>query len=263
MEAEVRVEREGLIGIITLNRPERMNTISQPMLTALSAALIELDEDAEVRAIIITGAGRAFCAGLDLQDAASDEGVSKGGFALAPGLDTRGFAPIVLHHLDTPTICAINGGAAGFGMDLALGCDIRIAGRCAKLGAAFTKRGVVPETGGTWLLPRLIGWAKAAEIVFAGRNLKAGECLELGLVNEVVEDDALMETARALAVEIAGNAPLAVQAAKRMMRAALTEGFDEHLERAYLQVLPLLQSRDFKEGFTAFLEKRKPEFEGS
>ncbi len=260
---EVRIEREGPISILTLNRPERMNTISQPMLDALSGALVHLEQDPEVRAIIITGAGRAFCAGLDLQDAASDEGVSKGGFALAPNLDLRDFPPVVLHHLDTPTICAINGGAAGFGMDLALGCDIRIAGRSAKLAAAFTKRGVVPETGGTWLLPRLIGWAKASEIVFAGRTLKADACLELGLVNEIVEDDVLMETARALAIEIAENAPLAVQAAKRMMRAALTEGFDEHVERVYLQVLPLLQSRDFKEGFQAFLEKRKPEFEGS
>jgi enoyl-CoA hydratase/carnithine racemase len=259
---EVRIERDDHVATLTLNRPERMNTISQPMLTALSEALLACEEDPEVRAILITGAGRAFCAGLDLQDAASDEGVGTSGFALEPTLDLRNFPPSVLHRLDTPTICALNGGAAGFGMDLALGCDIRIAADKAKLSAAFTKRGVVPETGGTWILPRLIGWSKAAEIVFAGRTLGAEECLALGLVSQVVAGEALMETARALAEEIAESAPLAVQAAKRMMRAGLTEGFDEHIQRVYLQVLPLMQSHDFREGFTAFLQKRKPKFEG-
>jgi len=147
-------------------------------------------------------------------------------------------------------------------MDLALGCDIRIAAESAKLAAAFTRRGVVPESGGTWLLPRLVGWAKAAEIIFTGRTLSAAECLEAGLVNRVVPDGALMNETRALAEEIAANAPLAVQAAKRMMRMGLTEGFDEHVHHVYLQVLPLLRSADFREGFTAFLEKRKPRFEG-
>ncbi|MBJ22120.1 MAG: enoyl-CoA hydratase/isomerase family protein [bacterium] len=262
MMAEIEVSRDGQIATVLLNRPERMNTISQSMLSTLSSALLDCDQDPEIRAIVIAGAGRAFCAGLDLQDAASDEGVSKGGFALAPKLELRDFPPNVLHHLDTPTICAINGGAAGFGLDLALCCDIRIAGQGAKLAAVFTKRGVVPESGGTWLLPRLIGWAKAAEIVFTGRTLGAEESLELGLVNQVVEDAVLLERARAIASEIADNAPLAVQAAKRMMRAGLSEGFDENVERVYLQVMPLLKSDDFREGFTAFLEKRKPKFEG-
>ncbi len=260
--AEIEVSRDGQIATVLLNRPERMNTISQSMLSTLSSALLDCDQDPEIRAIVIAGAGRAFCAGLDLQDAASDEGVSKGGFALAPKLELRDFPPNVLHHLDTPTICAINGGAAGFGLDLALCCDIRIAGQGAKLAAVFTKRGVVPESGGTWLLPRLIGWAKAAEIVFTGRTLGAEESLELGLVNQVVEDAVLLERARVIASEIADNAPLAVQAAKRMMRAGLSEGFDENVERVYLQVMPLLKSDDFREGFTAFLEKRKPKFEG-
>ena len=260
--AEIEVSRDGHVATVLLNRPERMNTISQSMLSTLSSALLDCDQDPEIRAIVIAGAGRAFCAGLDLQDAATDEGVSKGGFALASKLDTRDFPPNVLHHLDTPTICAINGGAAGFGLDLALCCDIRIAGQSAKLAAVFTKRGVVPESGGTWLLPRLVGWAKAAEIVFTGRTLTAEESLELGLVNQVVEDAVLLETARAMASEIADNAPLAVQAAKRMMRAGLSESFDANVERVYMQVLPLLESEDFREGVTAFLEKRKPRFAG-
>lgn len=260
--ADVLCERDGAIATVTLNRPQRLNTISQPMLSALAEVLLACDADSAVRAIILTGAGKAFCAGLDLQDAASEEGVSKGGFKLAPSLDLRNFPPVVLHQMDTPVICAINGGAAGFGLDLALGCDIRFCANDARLSAAFTKRGVLPETGGTWLLPRLIGWSRAAEIIFAGRTLTATQALELGLVSHVTEREGLLAAARALAEEISAGAPLAVQAAKRMMRAGLGEGFVEHIQRVYLQTLPLLQSRDFQEGFKSFLEKRRPSFEG-
>lgn len=260
--SDVLYEREGAVATVTLNRPERMNTISQSMLRAFSEALVGAGRDPAVRAIIVTGAGRAFCAGLDLQDAASAEGVAKGGFALGPALELRDFPSIVLHALDKPVIAAVNGGAAGFGFDLTLGCDIRICASHAKLAAAFTRRGVMPETGGTWILPRLIGWSRAAELIFTGRTLSAEEALELGLVSRVVEGSELLAAARALAEEIAGCAPLAVQAAKRMMRSALTEGFNEHVQRAYLQTLPLLQTADFREGFTAFLEKRAPKFTG-
>ena len=260
--SDVLHETNGAVATVTLNRPERMNTISQPMLLALSETLLACDADPAVRVVVLTGAGRAFCAGLDLQDAASAQGVSKGGFPLAPSLDLRHFPPVVLHQMDTPVICAINGGAAGFGLDLALGCDVRFCASHAKLAASFTRRGALPESGGTWILPRLIGWSKAAELVFAGRTLNAGEALELGLVSHVVEGGELLAAARALAEEIAAGAPLAVQAAKRMMRAGLGEGFTEHVQRAYLQVLPLLQSQDFREGYTAFLEKRAPKFEG-
>jgi enoyl-CoA hydratase/carnithine racemase len=130
------------------------------------------------------------------------------------------------------------------------------------LAAAFTRRGVLPESGGTWLLPRLVGWAKASEIIFTGRTLKAEECLELGLVNRVVPDELLAKETRALAEEIAANAPLAVQASKRMMRIGLSEEFDDHVHHVFLQLLPLFGSKDFKEGMKSFLEKRKPEFEG-
>jgi enoyl-CoA hydratase/carnithine racemase len=259
---EVLLERDGHVASVILNRPERMNTISQPMLTALSESMLACDADPEIRAIVITGKGRAFCAGLDLQDAASDEGVKKGGFEMGTKLDVRNFPTNVLHHLDTPTICAVNGGAAGFGLDLALAADIRIAGRSAKLAAGFTRRGMVADSGGTWLLPRLVGWSRAAEIIFGGRTLTPDECLAIGLVSRVVDDDALLETAHALANEFAANAPLAVQAAKRMMRAGLAEGIDEHVQRVYLQALPLLKTEDFREGFSAFLQKRQPKFEG-
>jgi enoyl-CoA hydratase/carnithine racemase len=151
----------------------------------------------------------------------SGDGISSA--SSATSLDLRNTPPTVLQAMDKPTICAVNGGAAGYGMDTALGCDIRIMAESAKLAAAFVKRGVVPESGGTWFLPRMIGWAKASELIFTGRTLSAREALEWGLANEVVADAALMGRAREVAREIAANAPLAVQAAKRMMRMGLNE----------------------------------------
>lgn len=260
--SDVRYERDGALATITLNRPERMNTISHSMLLALSEALLQAGRDGDVRAVILTGSGRAFCAGLDLNDAASEEGVRRGGFALAPTLELRDFPPVVLHQFDKPVICAINGGAAGMGIDLTLGADVRICARHAKLALTFTRRGVMPETGGTWYLPRLLGWSKAAELILAGRTLTADEALGLGLVSQVVDAEALLPAARTLAEEFAAGAPLAVQASKRMMRAAMHEGFAEHVAHAYLQVLPLMQSEDFREGYSAFLEKRAPVFQG-
>jgi enoyl-CoA hydratase/carnithine racemase len=165
--------------------------------------------------------------------------------------------------MDKPLICALNGAAAGYGMDLALLCDIRIAGVSGKMAPLFTKRGVLPESGGSWLLPRIVGWAKAAEIAFRGRVLSADESLELGLVNAVVPDEQLISTVMEWAGEIAANAPLAIQATKRMMRLGLDETFETAVDHVYLQLLPLFASGDFREGVAAFLEKRAPNFEGS
>jgi enoyl-CoA hydratase/carnithine racemase len=164
--------------------------------------------------------------------------------------------------MEKPTICALNGSAAGYGMDMALGCDIRIMADSAKFAAAFVKRGVVPESGGTWFLPRMIGWAKAAELIFTGRTLSAAESLDMGLANEVVPTGDVMSRANAVAAEIAGNAPLAVQAAKRMMRSGLSESFGDHVHHVFLQLLPLFRSEDFREGMASFLEKRPPNFKG-
>ena len=156
----------------------------------------------------------------------------------------------------------LNGGAAGYGLDIALGCDIRIAATTAKMAPGFAKRGILPESGGTWLLPRMVGYAKAAEISFTGRTLSAQESLDLGIVNAVVAPEDLREHSLAMAGEIASNAPLAVRAIKRMMRAAETETFEQNIHHVFLQLLPLFRTQDFKEGVAAFIEKRPPNFVG-
>lgn len=261
---DLLVETKGRIAVLTLNRPERMNAISGEMLNELSKKLTEANEDPDIRCIVLTGSGRGFCAGLDLVDVGQGGIGSGGGGGNRPKrlFDLRN-APInVMWNIDKPIVCALNGAAAGYGMDVALLCDIRVAGESAKMAAVTAKRNVVPESGGTWLLPRLIGWAKASELYYRGRVVEAQECLELGLVNTVVPDDKCLETAMEWAEEIADNAPMAVQTTKRMMRMGLDYNYDTAVDHLMVHLNTMFQSEDFKEGVQAFLERRKPEFTG-
>ena len=203
-----------------------------------------------------------FCAGLDLRGSDITDGLSDRTKRVSPTIDLRNTPPTILHNIDTPTIAALNGSAAGYGMDMALGCDMRIMADSAKLAAAFTARGIVPESGGTWILPRLIGWAKASEIIFTGKTLSASESLDMGLVSHVVNNNEVGTEARELAKRVASQAPMAVQASKRMMRMGMGENFDDHVHHVFLQLLPLFQSEDFKEGMASFMEKREAQFKG-
>ena len=265
---ELLVEQKGNIAIFTLNRPERLNAISRDMLQELSAKMVEANKDPEIRCIILTGAGRGFCAGLDLVDVGqggigSSSGEDKGSNKPPKQLFDLREAPItVMWNIDTPIVCALNGAAAGYGMDITLLCDIRISAESGKMAAVTAKRNVVPESGGTWLLPRLIGWAKASELYYRGRVVDAEESLEIGLVNAVVPDDKLMETAMEWATDIAENAPLAVQTTKRMMRMGLEESYNTSVDHLMVHLGGMLGSEDFKEGVQAFLERRKPNFTG-
>ncbi len=264
--SELLYEKKDHIATLKLNRPERMNAISIGMLAEFGRALEDADDDAGIRVIVLTGAGRGFCSGLDLKDAASGKGIGGEG-TFSPGggishLTTRMIPTVTLQRIDTPIICALNGSAAGYGLDLALGCDIRIMSDRAKLLPGFAKLGVVPESGGTWFLPRMLGWARACEIAFMAEELPAQRAFELGLVNKVVPHDEFEAEVMRWAGSIAANAPLAIRAIKRMFRHGMSEDFESHTHHVLAQVALLLRSEDFKEGLAALLQKRKPNFEG-
>jgi enoyl-CoA hydratase/carnithine racemase len=257
---DVLFERDGHVGTITLNRPDRLNAISGPMLRELARLLVECDADRDVRAVVLTGAGRGFCSGLDLRDVAGGTGIGSGtddpgGFRLD---DTP---PFVLRRIDVPVICRLNGPAAGYGMDLALGCDVVIASERASFTPPVA-RGAVPESGGTWLLPRLVGWHKACEITLFGRKLDAAELLRLDLVNTVVPEADLDATVKAWVADLTAQPPLAVRAAKRTMRLGLDTTFEANAHHVMQELLTLFRTRDFREAATAFVEKRPPNYQG-
>lgn len=255
---DVRAERIDHVLKMTINRPDRMNSIGGDVLPLLSEIFLRAERDPDVRVILLTGEGRAFCAGLDLKDVSSGE-TKVDGPGGPPKINET--PPFVMRRMDTPIVCALNGAAAGYGMDLALGCDFVLASDRAKLVPPI-RRGVLPESGGTWLLPRLVGWHKACEITLLGRTLEAPDLERLGLVNRVVPHDQLMEEAMAWAQELASNAPLAIAAAKRTMRQGLDSTFEVNSQAVMAELLSLFRSKDFEEGLRAFMEKRPAKFEG-
>jgi 2-(1,2-epoxy-1,2-dihydrophenyl)acetyl-CoA isomerase len=261
----VRELTEDGILIITLNRPEQMNALGGGIPEGIKAAALESKRNDEVRAIVITGAGRGFCAGADL---------STGGPAASAGstrpsrsamVDKRGPAEYVelLANADVPVIGAINGAAAGAGFGLALAMDVRIASDQARLGTIFIKRGIGPDWGTSYWLPRLVGYPKAMELLYSGDLLNAEEALAIGLVNRVVPHAALMEETLAYARKIAAGPPIAYTYTRRAMQQSLQNSLSQQLELEWANQVDLLGTDDAKEGFKAFLEKRPAEFKGS
>jgi enoyl-CoA hydratase/carnithine racemase len=255
---DVLYECDGYVATITLHRPERLNAITTAMLDGLSAYLRRADDDRNVRAIVLTGAGRGFCSGLDLQQVAEP---TPGAVGASGTVNINEHPPFVMRRIDTPVVCALNGPASGYGMDLALGCDFLIASEHATF-VSPVRRSLVPESGGTWLLPRLIGWQKACEVVLLARRLDAAEIERLGMANAVVAHDDLMPEARRWADEVASNPPLAVAAAKRVMRFGLDTTFEANAQHMMSELRFLMRTRDFQEGVQSFLEKRDAVYEG-
>jgi enoyl-CoA hydratase/carnithine racemase len=245
---------------VTLNRPERLNAVTPSVLDALIAAFDRADADDAVRAVIVTGAGRAFCAGADLGTGGGtfDRGARGDTVAAEDHRDGGGRVTLRVFDMKKPVIAAINGPAVGFGATLTLPMDIRLASSSARIGFVFARRGVVPEACSTWFLPRLVGIGRAAEWMYTGRVFGADEALAGGLVSRVVEPDALLPAARALAREIAEHAaPISVALSRQMLWKLL--GADHPMAAHRLDSLGMYwtgRSADAYEGVAAFLEKR-------
>ncbi len=254
------------IATITLNRPAKLNAWTPVMAAELLDAFRAADRDAAVRAVIFTGAGeRAFCAGADM-DFFADQIAAGGGTGTAGG---RGGGPArveefpqLLRRLSKPTIAALNGYALGIGATMPLLCDIRIACEEAQIGFLFGRMGVMAELGSTWLLPRLVGTARACELMLTGRRFRALECERMGLVNHVVPRAALLPTARELADEIAQCAPLSVMLTRQALYQGLESSFEAQLRYEAYTLDHLYRTADHAEAVAAFREKRTPQFSG-
>jgi len=255
---EIILEKSEQIATITLNRPEQLNAFTWTMGIEVRQAIINIENDPDIRVTIMTGAGRGFCAGADL-------GGGKDTFngSDRPKDDDRPSSLLKFYfNLKKPVIVAYNGPAVGVGITMTLPYDIRIAAESARLGIVFNRRGIIPEVGCPWLLPRIVGISRAAEMMYTGRILSAQEALEFGLVSRVVPDTELIPTARELAKEIAVNcAPVSVALTKHMLYRFLTEADiekAEHINHTYMGWTG--QQEDAREGVISFLEKREPEW---
>jgi 2-(1,2-epoxy-1,2-dihydrophenyl)acetyl-CoA isomerase len=258
----VRLDVADGVATLTLNRPERLNSFTVAMHGEVRAALDAADADPAVRCLVLTGAGRGFCAGQDLADRA----VAPGSDALDLGASIDNYyKPMLLRlrRLRMPTVCAVNGVAAGAGANIPFACDLVFAAKSASFIQSFSKLGLVPDCGGTWWLPRLVGPARAMGLALLGDKLSAAQAEEWGLIWRAVEDDKLMPTALAAACQLATGPTRGYIRTREAVEAGMKLSFEAalDLERDYQRELG--RSDDFREGVTAFMEKRAPRFSGS
>lgn len=249
---------ENGVGKIILNRPEVLNSFNREMAMAFQEAMKTCFSSKEVRAILITGSGRAFCAGQDLAEAIDPEG---------PPMDSivrEHYNPIIklIREIEKPVVCAVNGVAAGAGANIALACDITLAAASSSFIQAFSKIGLIPDSGGTFFLPRLVGMQKATALMMLGDKVKAAEAASLGMIYKVCEDDVLQEEAGKLSESLAKMPTLGLGLTKKALNLSLFNNLDDQLEVEEKLQTQAGHSYDYKEGVNAFLEKRQPEFKG-
>jgi 2-(1,2-epoxy-1,2-dihydrophenyl)acetyl-CoA isomerase len=254
-------KREAGVATLVMNRPDRLNAINKELATALNEALDRLSGDDEVRVVVVTGAGRAFCAGGDLGAIGKGHREKKTA-ELQPILRSGMQIVLKMRTMPKPVIAAIHGPAAGAGMNIALAADIRIASDEASFGQNFAKVGLFPDYGGTYFLPELVGPSIAAEMFYTGDMIDGATALRLGLVNRLVPFAKLEVETNALAQKIAQGPPLAIRAVKRMLLASSRQKLERALELEVEEQMRCFQSEDCGEGIQAFLEKRKPKFQG-
>jgi 2-(1,2-epoxy-1,2-dihydrophenyl)acetyl-CoA isomerase len=254
----IKSETDGNVLKITLNRPEKFNSFNREMALALQDALDKAAIDKSIRTVLLTGEGKAFCAGQDLSEAMDANG---------PGIEKivrEHYNPIIekIRKLEKPVVCAVNGVAAGAGANIALACDVVIAGASVSFIQAFSKIGLIPDSGGTFFLPRLIGFGKASALMMLGDKLSAHDAERMGMIYKVVEDSNLQSDAMTIAKTLGDMPTKAMGLTKRLLNKSLTNSLEQQLEyEADVQVQATL-THDYTEGVNSFLEKRKPNFKG-
>ena len=243
---------------ITLNRPDKFNSFNRDMAIQLQDALDVCAKEKNIRAVLITGEGKAFCAGQDLGEATNPDG---------PGIKKiveEHYNPIIkkIRNLEKPVVCAVNGVAAGAGANIALACDVVIACSSASFIQAFSKIGLIPDSGGTFMLPRLIGWQRASALMMLGDKVAAVDALQMGMVYKVVENEKLMDDSMALATTLSQMPTKGIWLTKKLLNDSFFNTLEKQLDREMENQILAAQSDDYKEGVKAFLEKRKPVFKG-
>lgn len=243
---------------LTLNRADKYNSFVREMALDLQAKLVSANENSEVRCVILTGDGKAFCAGQDLVEAtnATGDGLKR--------IVKEHYNPIIHHirNLQKPIIAAVNGVAAGAGANIALACDIVVAKESASFIQAFSKIGLIPDSGGTWMLPRLIGFQRASALMMTGAKVSAKEAEKMGMIYKVVADDVFTKDTTKLAQYLASMPTKGLALTKQALNVSFDQSFDEQLDTEERLQFEASQTEDYQEGVSAFLEKRKPEFKG-
>ena len=256
--SSILYERSGQIGIILLNRPEKFNSFNREMALAFQQALDNAAKDDEVRAVFISGEGKAFCAGQDLAEAINDSG---------PGIQrivAEHYNPIILRlrNMEKPIVCAVNGVAAGAGANIALACDVVIAARSSSFIQSFSKIGLIPDSGGSFILPRLIGWQRASALMMLGEKVPAEQALNMGMIYKVCDDEALKQEAMAIVHTLSQMPTRGLGLTKKLLNGSFDQDLEGQLKQEEIIQTQAGQTADYKEGVKAFLEKRKPVFTG-